>query len=114
MKGIVIAIAIVAGFSLLVKSCNYSSMRDSIRPRWTQEITMKCPTRTETFNAILNGQGKAIYYSVKETGFNYTRGGFETNYFNCMQIHATDPQRLNEVTAKRYEYMARAEYPEGI
>lgn len=114
MKGIIVAIAIVTGFSLLVMSCNHSSMKDSITPRWTQEITMKCPARTETFNAILNSTGKAIYYSVKETGYNYTRSGFETNYFNCSQVSTTKPERLNEVTAKRYYYMARIEYPEGI
>lgn len=114
MKGLIIAIAIVAGFSLLITSCNYAEVRDSIKPRWTQEITMKCPARTEVFNVVLNGNGKAIYYSVKETGYNYTRSGFETNYFNCMQTNTTKPQLLNEVTAKRYYYMARAEYPEGI
>lgn len=114
MKGLIIAIAVVAGFSLLITSCNYAEVRDSIIPEWTQEITMKCPARTEVFNTILNSRGKAIYYSVKETGYNYTRSGFETNYFNCMQINATVPQLLNEVTIKRYFYMARVEYPEGI
>lgn len=114
MKGLIVAIVIVAGFSGLVMSCNHATVRDSIKPIWTQELTMKCPARTEVFNAILNGRGKAIYYSVKETGYNYTRSGFETNYFNCMQIKTTQPQLLNEVSAKRYYYMARIEYPEGI
>lgn len=114
MRALSILIGVIALFAFIVHIGNESERRKSITPEWTQTLTMKCPTRTEEINAILNSRGKAIYYSVKDTGYNYTRSGFETNFFNCAQVSTTQPQKLNEVTAKRYFYMAVMEYPEGI
>lgn len=114
MKGLlvtaIVGALIYGGYLFAIKN----NISYDVSARYTQEVTLHCPTGPVAMSVILNGAANELFYVRQVDGVIFNRKDFTANFLNCTQVNAKLPVRLGESAAMKFRNMAKVSYPEGL